>query len=232
MYSIISIHFRALVGLLLMLIVYACQTPAQQVVCPVSVPAQRIVCPVSKAIEEKPWILHHPPVPQARRAPIPIYAEVQPRTGIDTVYLFYRGTGQKAFERVRMVPYRSGFAFYISCMKVWEPRVDYYIVAIGGDCVLATAGTAEFPLEAKVVTSLDGPSPALPGTPWFSYSPGSCSEVDCPPGISEELCEKPLYRAQGEACETDRDCQPGLMYKDEHCVIAVETADELLDNNK
>jgi len=207
-YSTMPGNVRTTIGLLLMLVVFGCQ-----------VPAQRVVCPMSIVNERNPWILHHSPVPQAVRAPIPIYAEVQPETGIDAVYLFYRGTGMKAFERVRMVPYRSGFAYYIDCMRVWEPRVDYYIVATGGNCVLATAGTAESPLQAKVVTSLDEKGPALPGPPGFTHSPGSCSEVDCPPGISEELCGKSLYHAQGVACETDPDCQPGLMCEDELCVI-------------
>lgn len=211
-------NVKAIIGLLLLiLVVFACQ-----------VPAQRVVCPRLKANEKKPWIVHHPPVPQARRTPIPIYAEVQPGTGIDTVYLFYRGTGQKAFERFRMDPYRSGFAYYISCMRVWEPRVEYYIVATGGDCVLATAGTAESPLETKVVTRLNEPGPALPG----EQAPFPCVEVDCPPGISKEDCENPLYRAQGEACKTNRDCQPGLMCKKGLCVFYNRTLYEGNDKYK
>ncbi len=196
--------------------------PAPAPVAPAQPPMQPVQ-PVQPIMPQQPvvpgvaQIFHQPPTPQVSQAPLPIYLEVTPGAGIEAVYLFYSGLGMDTFKKVEMIPYGSGFAYQISCRDVWEPRVRYYITAVDGDDkVLATAGTAQAPFEVLVVTALQGqPGPALPG----STPPGVCVEIECPPGLSGSECEKPPYLQIGDGCDTDKECQPGLMCDDEICMI-------------
>lgn len=163
-----------------------------------------------------PTIVHQPPVPQVNRAPIPIYAELTQGEKVHQVFLHYRGAGMDDYKKVKMVPYGKGGAYQISCHDVWEPRVRYYITAVDAEGrVVAAAGAAQSPFEAPVVSDLGGQAgPALPGqTP-----PAVCSEVECPPDINGEECEKPEYLAMGEQCDGDAQCQPGLFCRD-RCVL-------------
>jgi len=191
-----------------------------------AVPAQppmQPVQPVQPMMPQQPaapgvaQILHQPPAPQVSQAPLPIYVEVTPGVVIEAVYLFYSGLGMDTFKKAEMIPYQNGYAYQISCRDVWEPRVRYYITAVDADDrILATAGTAQTPFEALVVTALQGqPGPALPG----ATSPGVCVEVECPPGLSGAECEPPPYLKIGDGCDTDRECQPGLTCDDEMCMI-------------
>jgi hypothetical protein len=192
--------------------------PPQQPIQPVQ-PVQPVqpMMPQQPVVPGVAQIFHQPPFPQVSQAPLPLYVEVTPNAGIEAVYVFYSALGMDTFKKAEMIPYGSGFAYQISCRDVWEPRVRYYITAVGDDDqILATAGTAQTPFEALVVTSLQGqPGPALPG----STPPGVCVEIECPPGLSGAECEKPPYLQIGDGCDTDKECQPGLMCADEICMI-------------
>jgi hypothetical protein len=148
--------------------------------------------------------------------------ELSSARGVAKVTLFYRGLGMDNFKSVAMMPFGTGYAFQISCREVWEPRIRYYVTATDkDDQILATAGSAQSPIEAAVVSSLKGPGPSLPG----ATSPGVCHEIECPPGVSGEACKKPLYHGIGQGCDRDGDCQPGLFCKDEMCLIPGATGD-------
>ncbi len=163
-----------------------------------------------------PQVFHNPSAPQMSQAPLPIYTEITPGVGIERVFLHYKGLGMDQFKRVEMIPFGSGFAYQISCRDVWEPRVRYYITAADDNGkMLATAGTAQSPFEVPIVTQLQGPGASLPGV----QPPAPCREVECPPDVSGDECEKPPYNAMGDACQDDSDCQPGLFCEDGVCNI-------------
>ncbi|MBN1654072.1 MAG: hypothetical protein JXA30_09870 [Deltaproteobacteria bacterium] len=203
--------------------------PQQPMVQPMVQPTVQPVAPVQPVVQQPlppaiPQIFHQPPSPQVSQAPLPIYAEIPPNTEIDRLYLHYSGLGMDTFKQVEMIPYQSGFAYQISCRDVWEPRVRYYLTAVdSNDRVLATAGTAQAPFEALVVTALQGPGPALPG----AQPPGVCKDVECPPGLSGEECAKQPFLQIGDGCDTDRECQPGLICDEEICMIPGANADGL-----
>jgi hypothetical protein len=179
-------------------------------------PVQPMQPMMQPAVPGVAQILHQPSMPQISQAPLPIYCEVANPENVEKVLLFYRGLGMDNYKRAEMIPYGSGYAYQISCNDVWEPRVRYYLQAVDDDDrVVTTAGTAQSPFEAPIVTQLQGPGAALPG----STSPGRCVEVECPPGVTGEECEKPLYHGIAEECDSDRDCQPGLMCDDGVCNI-------------
>ncbi len=183
---------------------------------PAPVPAPAPAPVVNGAAGPVPTIVHQPPLPQVERAPIPVYAELTFGEKVQKVFLYYRGSGMDDYKRVSMVPYGKGGAYQISCHDVWAPRVRYYVTAVDGEGrVVAAAGAAQSPLEAPVVSDLGGqPGPALPG----QMPPAACTEVECPPDVSGEECEKPDYRALGEECDSDAECQPGLFCHD-RCLL-------------
>jgi hypothetical protein len=167
-------------------------------------------------------IIHQPPPPQLSQAPLPLYLEIPNPTGLAKVRVFYQGLGMDNYKVAEMLPYGTGYAYQISCREVWEPRMRYYFVALDGDeRILATAGTAQSPFEATIMSSLQAPGPSLPGV----SSPGVCLDVECPPGITGDQCKKSLFHGVGEGCESDRDCQPGLSCKDDMCMIPGASGD-------
>lgn len=197
--------------------------PAQPVMQPV-VPVQPVMQPVMQpgVLAGPVQIIHQPPVPQVSQAPLPLYAELSNTVGVAKVKLYYRGLGMDNFKSIDMMPFGTGFAYQISCREVWEPKIRYYITATDADDrIVATAGSAQSPIEAAIVSSLKGPGPSLPG----ASSPGVCQEVECPPGVSGEACKKPLFHGIGQGCDRDGDCQPGLACQDDMCVIPGATGD-------
>jgi hypothetical protein len=159
-------------------------------------------------------VVHHSPPEQLSQSPLPLYVEVSQAAHPKKVHLYYKGLGMDSFKRVDMFNYGSGFAYQISCNDVWEPKVTYYIEAVGeGGQPIGSAGTAAAPIEVPIVSARTQGEPALPG----AESPGTCKEEECPPGLSG--CEKPGTFGIGEECERTKDCQSGLACDDDVCVL-------------
>ncbi len=162
-------------------------------------------------------LIHTAPTQQRSQTPLPLYVEA-PLADVEKVHLYYKGLGMDAFKRVDMVPYGAGYAYQLSCQDVWEPRVVYYISVIGeGGRTLASAGTAQAPIEVAVSSS--GTSAQLPD----AAPPGLCGE-ECPPGMGG--CTSRGMAAIGEPCEASNDCQSGLICSDDACALAGAGAEE------
>lgn len=157
--------------------------------------------------------LPHQAVPeQLAQTAVPVYIEVPGNPA--HVYLFYKGHGMREFQRVAMQRVAGGYGFEIPCTDVYQPQVQYYIVAFGGDgSPLGFAGTQSDPVTVPIVGSRTHPAPALPGR----APPQQCGETECPPGM--EGCNAQRSGAgMGATCMVDADCGSGLVCRDDLCV--------------
>lgn len=170
--------------------------------------------PVGAVVPAGEAVVHHSPPEQLSQSPLPLYVEVSRATNPKKVHLYYKGLGMDSFKRVDMFNYKGGFAYQISCNDVWEPKITYYIEAVGaGGRVIGSAGTSAQPIEVPVVSMRTQGEPALPG----ADSPGSCKQEECPPGMAG--CEAPGTFGIGESCERNAECQSGLRCEDDVCVL-------------
>ncbi len=159
-------------------------------------------------------LTHYSPPEQLTQTPLPLYAEISPAVHAAGAYLYYKGMGMEQWKRVAMHSYHRGIAYQISCNEVWEPKVQYYIEAVGsGGRVVASAGSAGQPIEVPVVAARTQAEPALPG----ATPPASCAQSECPPGVKG--CGGAGAAAISEACAEDKDCQSGLKCEDDVCAL-------------
>lgn len=158
----------------------------------------------------------HVAVPEQRaQTPVPVFIEAPDDAPVGTVYLYYRGRGMSEYRRVPMSRMTGGFGLEIPCADVFEPSVDYYIVAFARDgSPMGFAGTQDQPIRVPIVRDLSGPAPALPGRP----APVTCSEAECPPGMAG--CGG---AGLGETCNADSECGSGRC-EDNFCVAAEDEA--------
>jgi hypothetical protein len=155
--------------------------------------------------------LEHQAVPeQLASTAVPVYIEVPGNPA--HVYLFYKAHGMREFRRVEMRSVADGYGFEIPCSDVFEPEVQYYIVAFGRDgSPVGFAGTQNDPITVPIVGTRTQPAPALPGL----APPETCHEEECPPGM--EGCRSG-GRPMGSSCSNDGDCGSGLHCEDDLCV--------------
>lgn len=120
---------------------------------------------------------------QLGQTPVPVYVEVAPFLRVGAVELQYRGRGMQRFSKVRMRRLGNGYAGYIPCMAVFQPRVDYVIQVLDADGrPVTSAGTQQQPIAVPVVTTRTAPAPSLPRLP----APEMCVDTEeCPPGMDE-----------------------------------------------
>lgn len=157
--------------------------------------------------------LPHEPVPeQLAQTAVPVYIEVP--GNVAHVYLYYRGHGMREFRRVEMQRVQRGYGYEIPCSDVFEPAVEYYIVAFATDgSPLGFAGTQSAPVRVPIVARRTQPAPALPGR----APPEQCVEAECPPGM-EGCHSRRGGGAAGSTCSSDGDCGSGLVCRDDMCV--------------
>ncbi len=159
-------------------------------------------------------LTHNSPAEQLAQTPLPLYADVNPSAHAQSVYLYYKGMGMAQWKRVAMFSYQRGVAYQLSCNDVWEPKVQYYIEAVGSSGrVVGSAGSAAQPIEVPVVATRTQPEAALPGAP----PPASCASSECPPGVKG--CGGAGRAAIGEQCSEDTECQSGLKCDDSVCML-------------
>jgi hypothetical protein len=155
--------------------------------------------------------LPHQPVPeQLAQTAVPIYVEVPGDPA--HVYVFYKATGMRDFRRVEMQPIADGYGYEVPCSDVFQPELQYYIVAFAGDgSPMGFAGSQNDPVTVPIVSSRSQPAPALPGR----APPETCTDAECPPGM--EGCSSG-GGGMGSTCRTDGDCGSGLVCEDDLCV--------------
>ncbi len=155
----------------------------------------------------------HMPVPeQLAQTAVPVYIEVP--GNVAHVYLYYKGHGMREFRRVEMQRVADGYGYEVPCTDVFQPSLEYYIVAFAGDgSPLGFAGTQAQPVTVRIVGSRTQPAPALPGR----APPETCREQECPPGMAG--CNARGGGAgMGSTCRVDGDCGSGLVCRDDLCV--------------
>ena len=163
-----------------------------------------------------PGNIPHDPVPeQLAQTAVPVFVEAPTDEGsVESVYLYYRGTGMRDMRRVQMEPMSGGFGFEIPCTDVFEPEMQYYIVAFSDDgSPVGFAGTADDPIEVPIVSTRSTPPPSLPG----QVPPEPCGDEECPPGMPG--CTGSDRRGgMGDSCRNPSDCRAGLTCEDDLCV--------------
>lgn len=157
----------------------------------------------------------HQPVPeQLAQTALPVYVEVSGEPG--NVFLFYKAHGMREFQRVEMRRIADGYGVEIPCNDVFQPALEYYIVAFAPDGTpMGFAGSQDQPVRVNIVSSRTHPAPSLPGR----APPETCTDVECPPGM--EGCAGSGGGGAGQmggTCRDDTDCGPGLMCEDDLCV--------------
>ncbi len=165
--------------------------------------------------------LQHFAVPeQLAQTAVPIYIEVPGAAA--HVYTFYRAHGMTEFRRVEMRPVADGYGYEIPCSDVFQPSLEYYIVAFADDgSPLGFAGSQQEPFSVAIVSSRSRPAPALPGMPPSE----TCGESECPPGM-DGCAASEGGGGMGSTCRSADECASGLNCEDNFCVVGDSGRDD------
>ncbi len=160
-------------------------------------------------------LTHVPAAEQLPQTGVPVYLEVPPDLAVAEVEIFYRSLGMPKPRSAKLVEIGSGFGYVIPCSDVFEPKVEYFIVAkdAAGKQV-GNAGTPQNPVAVPIVATRTQPPAALPG----QAPPAQCAQTEeCPPGMPG--CKKRGNKQMGDTCTADSECGEGLICKDDFCSI-------------
>lgn len=166
--------------------------------------------------------LDHAPAPeQLSQTAVPVFVKKSPELGIASIKLSYRSLGMKKPKTVDLTETDDGYSYLIPCTDVFEPVVEYFMVAVDGSGrTVGNAGTAANPIAVPVVRERSQPAPSLPG----QLPPTQCSADDeCPPGMPG--CRSG-NAGMGDTCSSDSECQSGLICEDDFCVSGERGADD------
>jgi hypothetical protein len=155
---------------------------------------------------------HTPAAEQLTQTAVPIFVKKSDDLEIANVKVFYRSLGMKKPKSHELTETDDGYSYLIPCTDVFEPKVEYFIVAsdAAGNPV-GNSGTSEAPITVPVVASRTEAAPSLPG----QVPPSQCaSDDECPPGSPG--CGGSA--GMGDACSSDNDCQSGLACDDDVCI--------------
>ncbi len=158
----------------------------------------------------------HEPVPeQLSQTAVPVWVAVPDNAPVSKILLYYKGLGMQQYRRVEMQRMQGGFGYEIPCTDVFQPKVDYYIMAYGqGDQPLGFSGTPQQPITVPIVAARTQPPPALPGR----MPPQQCQSNECPPGMEGCHGSNQGGAGLGDTCVTTADCHQGLTCSDNFCV--------------
>lgn len=154
---------------------------------------------------------HTPAVEQLSQTAVPVFVKKSDDLEIDSIKVFYRSLGMKKPKAAEMSETDDGYTFLIPCADVFEPVVEYFIVATNAEGeTIGNSGTAEAPIAVPIVGERTEPAPSLPG----QVPPATCSADDeCPPGMPGCGGSAGL----GDTCSSDNDCASGLICEDDFC---------------
>jgi hypothetical protein len=162
---------------------------------------------------------HTPVTRQQRLVPIPIYVEVHASTKVNAVILYYRTSGEKIFQQVRMDPYGKGYAATIGCdvLHVLDPSSIAYYIALKdkNNRLRGMLGTEAEPYQISIVDKPVQDPVSLPG----NAPPGQCQE-ECPPWNPN--CDQECNRER-EVCKDTGDCCPDMICKMGACFKSEDT---------
>ncbi|MDB4977471.1 MAG: hypothetical protein JWN48_5812 [Myxococcaceae bacterium] len=155
---------------------------------------------------------HTPAAEQLAQTAIPIFVKKSDDLNIASVKVFYRSLGMKKPQSKPLTETDDGYTYLIPCTDVFEPKVEYFIVATDSEGKpVGNAGTSEAPIAVPVVSERTTEAPSLPG----QVPPTQCkSDDECPPGSPG--CGGAA--GMGDSCSADSDCQSGLICDDDFCV--------------
>jgi hypothetical protein len=159
---------------------------------------------------------HEPVAEQLSQTSVPVFVG---KAGLDasSVKIFYRSLGMSKPKSAKMTETSEGWAYLIPCTDVFEPSVEYFIVAEDDDGdQVGNAGTPEHPVAVPIVSTRTQEAPSLPGQepPTQCGAPGTVEE--CPPGLPG--CSTGTAQL-GDTCRSNSDCGSGLSCVDEFCAI-------------
>jgi hypothetical protein len=154
---------------------------------------------------------HVPVTEQLTQTAIPVFVKKSSDLEIASLKIFYRALGMKKPKTAELEETDDGYTYLIPCTDVFEPVVEYFLVASDDDDKqIGNSGTPEAPIAVPVVTVRSTGAPSLPG----QVPPTQCSADDeCPPGMPG--CSGSA--GMGATCSSDSDCQSGLICSDDFC---------------
>ena len=169
-----------------------------------------------------PAPIPHDPIPeQLRQTAVPVFVEVPDDAPVGKILLHFRATGMSEFRRVEMLRVDGGYGYEIPCTDVFEPAVEYYILALddGGEPI-GIAGSPDEPLSVPIVAQRTMDPPSLPGM----VAPEQCSDAECPPGM--ECSQGGQGAGLGETCVSTDECRRGLTCADNFCIARADDDDD------
>jgi hypothetical protein len=162
---------------------------------------------------------HEPPPEQLSQTALPVYV----KTGdlpVASLKVFYRSLGMPQPKSAEFKKMDDGWGVLIPCTDVFEPNVEYFIVALDDEgAQVGNAGTPQNPVSVPIVTERSQPPPSLPG----EAPPSQCSgDTECPPGMPGCGGNAGL----GDTCREDKDCGQGLVCQDNFCASGERSEDD------
>jgi hypothetical protein len=165
---------------------------------------------------------HTPVAEQLTQTAVPVFV-AKSDLDIDKIKIAYRSTGMQKPRSASMTETDDGYTFLIPCTDVFEPEVEYFIVAVDSDGnEVGRFGAADAPVSVPIVSSRTQDAPSLPG----ENPPTQCTSADneCPPGMPG--CEEHGNAGLGEACSSDSDCGQGMVCEDDFCSLGEREHEE------
>ena len=162
---------------------------------------------------------HVPPREQLSQTAVPIFVKVGDLP-VQTVKVFYRSLGMPEPKSTELRKMGDGYGVLIPCTDVFEPNVEYFIVALDDEgAQVGNAGTPQNPVSVPIVAQRTQPAPSLPG----EVPPNQCQgDEECPPGMPGCGGKGGL----GDTCRADKDCGSGLVCSDNFCATGERSDDE------
>ncbi len=155
---------------------------------------------------------HTPAAEQLKNTDLPIFV-VASNPEIASMKVFYRSVGMSKPKSANMNQGADGFSFLIPCSDVFEPNVEYFVLAFdaAGEKI-GNAGSPENPVSVPIVSVRSQPAPSLPG----EVPPSSCGGDD---GGYSAVASMGREGALGDTCTDDSQCGEGLVCYDNFCAL-------------
>jgi hypothetical protein len=160
---------------------------------------------------------HEPAAEQLSQTAVPVFVS---KSGVDAakVRIFYRSLGMSKPKSADMKPAEGGWAYLIPCTDVFEPTVEYFIVAEDDDGdQVGNAGTPQRPVAVPIVSTRTQEAPSLPGQEPPTQCGAAGTVEECPPGLPG--CSTGTAQL-GDTCRSNSDCSSGLRCVDDFCAIS------------